>query len=257
MGKFRGLDTDPGWQNRRFADLQRQITELAAARRLPFSEITSGGVTVKDGGSINVQDGGDINLNSGGTLNVIGTTSYAVVAAGNIGVRGLPSNFPASFLDENGLRVLPSSGSAVRFQRSPTTGTADITGPGLTVPVTTTSSGANAYIDIPTRLLMTVTSSRRYKDNIEDVVVDPAAVLKMQGRTWRDKAEAERDPDTTKRHVGFIAEELDDLGLTEFVEYNAEGQPDAIQYDRLSVALLAVLKDQERRLRRVEGIVAR
>ncbi|GAA5122157.1 hypothetical protein GCM10023339_40120 [Alloalcanivorax gelatiniphagus] len=81
------------------------------------------------------------------------------------------------------------------------------------------------------------------------------AVLQMRGRTWRDKAQVEQDPDTEDRYVGFIAEELDELGLTAFVEYDDEGQPNAIAYDRLSVALLAVLKDQERRLCRVEGIV--
>lgn len=34
MGKFRGLDEDEGWIRRALADLQRQIAEQAAARRL-------------------------------------------------------------------------------------------------------------------------------------------------------------------------------------------------------------------------------
>lgn len=117
-----------------------------------------------------------------------------------------------------------------------------------------TSAGANLSMDGVERVLRS-TSSRRYKRDIEDAEVDPAPVLAMEPKTWRDKAEVERDPDTEQRYVGFIAEDLEELGLTEFLTYDAEGRPDAIQYDRLSVALLAVLKDQERRLSRVEGIV--
>ena len=39
MGKYRGLDIDPGWITRKLADLDRRINEQAAARRLgPNSE---------------------------------------------------------------------------------------------------------------------------------------------------------------------------------------------------------------------------
>lgn len=34
MGKYRGLDTEPGWIQRRLKDLDRRLDELSAARRL-------------------------------------------------------------------------------------------------------------------------------------------------------------------------------------------------------------------------------
>ena len=40
---------------------------------------------------------------------------------------------------------------------------------------------------------------------------------------------------------GLIAEELHDSGLTEFVEYNLEGQPDAVHYaNMVSLAFKAI-----------------
>lgn len=112
----------------------------------------------------------------------------------------------------------------------------------------TTGSSANLRLDPGTAQIQYVTSSERYKQDIEDVTVDPADVLKLQGRTWRQKTDVQADPDTEVRHVGFIAEELDDAGLGVFVEYDAEGRPDAIQYDRLSVGLVELAKSQQKQL---------
>lgn len=112
---------------------------------------------------------------------------------------------------------------------------------------TTTSSAANARLETTGQLLRS-TSSRRYKQDIETAQVDPAAVLSLEPRTWRDRAQVADDPDTDRRYVGFIAEELDEAGLGQFVEYDDQGRPDAIQYDRLSAALLVVVKQQQQQL---------
>lgn len=116
----------------------------------------------------------------------------------------------------------------------------------------TTSAGANVNINTNTKVVREVTSSRRYKQDIEPAVVDMDAFLRLSGSIWRDKAEVEEDPDTDRRHIGFIAEELHDLGLTEYLTYNADGEPEAVQYDRLTVPLLEVVKRQEKRLQVLE-----
>lgn len=108
-----------------------------------------------------------------------------------------------------------------------------------------TSDAANVNFNFSNGRLRIVTSSKRFKQDIEPVAIDPAAVLQLVGKTWRDKAEVEADPDTTSRYVGVIAEDLDDLGLTEFVTYDEEQRPHAVKYDRLFVALLAVARHQE------------
>ena len=116
----------------------------------------------------------------------------------------------------------------------------------------TTSAAANMVADGTSGEILRSTSSLRYKQDVADAEVDPAAVLQMRGRTWRDKAEVEQDPGTERRHVGFIAEELDEIGLGQFVVYDEQGRPDAISYDRLSVALLAVVKDLAARVEALE-----
>lgn len=118
----------------------------------------------------------------------------------------------------------------------------------------TTGSAANLRLDAPTPRLMLVTSSRKYKEDIADAVVDPSDVLALAGRTWVDRAGMERaDEGDIGRNIGFIAEELDDLpSLRQFVDYK-DGEPDAIQYDRLSVALLAALKWLAARADRIEA----
>lgn len=114
----------------------------------------------------------------------------------------------------------------------------------------TTGSAANLRLDTIGGVWTVglVSSSLRYKQDVEDAPVDPADVLKMQGRTWRDKSAVAIDPDITQRHVGFIAEELDEIGLGIFVDYDEQGRPDAIQYDRVSVALVELAKTQQAQL---------
>ncbi len=122
----------------------------------------------------------------------------------------------------------------------------------LTIPWSSTSSAANAYIDANGRIWKS-TSARKYKQDIEDAEIDVAAVLRMQPRTWRDRAEVEREPDSDRRYVGFIAEELDDLGLGEFVTRDEDGEADGIAYDRLVAAVIPVLRSLSERLNRLEN----
>jgi hypothetical protein len=119
----------------------------------------------------------------------------------------------------------------------------------------TTGSAANLRFDSGSAVLQWVTSSRRYKSKIAFAKVDPADVLKMRGRTWVDKGTVERleeageDAAQVRRNIGFIAEELDQLpSMQQFVDYDDQGRPDAIQYDRLTVALLELAKTQQKQL---------
>lgn len=110
----------------------------------------------------------------------------------------------------------------------------------------TTSAAANCFISSGSGLatLHRVSSSRRYKVDIVDHHSDPAALLALRPVSWRDRAEVEADPETTNRYVGFIAEEVDELGLTEYVTYNDAGIPESVAYDRLTVGLLDVVRTQ-------------
>lgn len=106
----------------------------------------------------------------------------------------------------------------------------------------TTSATANMTVDAVTGQVSRSTSSSRYKQDIADLDLDLVDILKMRPRTWRDKADVAKDPDRAPRYVGFVAEELHDAGLGLFVGYDVEGNPESVAYDRLTVALLIVVK---------------
>lgn len=94
-----------------------------------------------------------------------------------------------------------------------------------------------------------VVSARKYKQDIEDAEINPEDVLQMRPRTWRDRNEVARDPDTERRFIGFIADELADIpSLRQFIRFNEDGEPESIHYDRLVVALLELLKDQQTKI---------
>jgi hypothetical protein len=51
--------------------------------------------------------------------------------------------------------------------------------------------------------------------------------------------------DSEKTHGGLIAEELDAIGLTEFVAYDSEGRPDNVSYSGLTSLLAKAIQQQQ------------
>jgi ribosomal protein L21 len=98
----------------------------------------------------------------------------------------------------------------------------------------TTASAANLYVDSG-GLLYRSTSSARYKNTITDAAHGLAEVLKLRPVTYKGN----NDGDTV--FGGLIAEEVHDAGLTEFVQYNNDGEPDALAYGNMvSLAFKAI-----------------
>ena len=123
-------------------------------------------------------------------------------------------------------------------------------------------SNANVYLNPNNGLMARMTSSRRYKRNIADWSADPEAVLALQPRTWQANTPLEGD-DPEAWFVCFVAEEVHDLGLTELVQYDTEGRPDALHYATFSVAQQAVLikheeeiADLRSRIKELEGALS-
>lgn len=114
----------------------------------------------------------------------------------------------------------------------------------------TTALAANTVLDGD--VLKKSTSSLRYKTDVEDAAFAPEQVLGMRPVRFRDKAEQAERGDEARQYVGLIAEEVDALGLQEFVFYDGEGRPDGVQYDRLAVALLDIVKDLAARVAALE-----
>jgi hypothetical protein len=80
------------------------------------------------------------------------------------------------------------------------------------------------------------TSSARHKEHIRILDVDFNRILCATPCLYVDKTSAEEE-------IGFIAEALDSLGLTQLVIYGPHG-PESVKYDRVSLYLLEILKEQ-------------
>ena len=95
----------------------------------------------------------------------------------------------------------------------------------------TTASAANIFVT-STGQLQRSTSSLRYKENIQDATHGLAEVMQLRSVTYNGKKDGD------KIFGGFIAEEVDTAGLSEFVVYDGDGKPDALHYGNM-VALMA------------------
>jgi len=98
----------------------------------------------------------------------------------------------------------------------------------------TTANSANAYL-ASDGYLQRSTSSIKYKTDVQDATHGLAEVLKLRPVTYKGK----NDGDTV--FGGLIAEEVDEIGLTEFVQYAKDGTPDALAYGQMvSLAFKAI-----------------
>lgn len=106
----------------------------------------------------------------------------------------------------------------------------------------TTASAANAFLNngsSPANQLLRSTSSIKYKTDVTDLTeTDAYKALDLRPITYKSLAEAD---DQTNTHFGLIAEEVAEIE-PRLVHY-ADGQPDGVQYERLCVLLLKVVKD--------------
>ncbi|UNB47672.1 hypothetical protein KM149_07160 [Staphylococcus coagulans] len=116
------------------------------------------------------------------------------------------------------------------------------------------------------------TSAMKYKALIEKQFDDNKRqlehsqhILDLDVKSWFDKHEVENyareivegeklDEDKYKisRHVGLIAEDLAEAGLTEHVVYGYDGEIEGIEYDRLWIHLLPVIKELKDKIKVLE-----
>ena len=92
----------------------------------------------------------------------------------------------------------------------------------------TGAATANVYVD-PAGNLYRATSSLKYKTDVQDAEHGLADVLKLRSVIYKSKKESERGI----TFGGFIAEEVHEAGLTEFVQYAEDGTPDALAYSNM------------------------
>ncbi|QCS77671.1 hypothetical protein FEM46_10405 [Lactiplantibacillus plantarum subsp. plantarum] len=125
----------------------------------------------------------------------------------------------------------------------------------------TTSHGANAYLAGDGALVMS-TSAAKYKTDIvrsfETKMGDK--LLEVPVAHWKDKEEVlaktldpnAKNPET---YFGMIADDLDNAGLNELVEYDDKGNVNGIQYDRVALSLIPLIRNYRDRITELENKV--
>jgi hypothetical protein len=122
----------------------------------------------------------------------------------------------------------------------------------------TSTSTANVRSPSNGSQLLRTGSARRFKLDIQDSNAGLSA-LQLRPRNWIDKYEYEQNnnsADGLTRVFGFVAEELIEIGLTDYVDFNEDGSVQSIAYDRLTAALIPVLQHQQEKIESLEARLA-
>ncbi|MCM8797011.1 MAG: tail fiber domain-containing protein, partial [Candidatus Omnitrophica bacterium] len=110
----------------------------------------------------------------------------------------------------------------------------------LVVPNLGSSSGTNVVVDGSGNFYI-ASSSLRYKNNIRNLKIDPRKILKAQPKSFTYKTTGVKD-------IGYIAEDFDNLGLKDLLVYDDKGNPETVKYDRISLYLIELIKEQYRQI---------
>jgi len=114
---------------------------------------------------------------------------------------------------------------------------------------TITGVSSNTYVNPTTNRIYRVTSSRRYKTNIEDYTKGIEDLQKLRPVTFVDINSAENGND--KLYSGFIAEEVHDAGLEEYVEYNENNEPESVHYQNMVALLTKAVQEQQAQIEKL------
>ncbi|MGH9779704.1 MAG: tail fiber domain-containing protein, partial [Candidatus Acidiferrales bacterium] len=115
------------------------------------------------------------------------------------------------------------------------------------------ANSAAVLIDQTTGQLGTLVSTQRAKEDIDDMGEVSAGLLQLRPVVFRYKKAAANG--SKPLQYGLIAEEVAEV-MPELVVYNADGQPQTVQYHVLPALLLNELQRQQAQVHRQEGELA-
>jgi hypothetical protein len=111
----------------------------------------------------------------------------------------------------------------------------------------TTGSAANVFVDSG-GFLYRSTSSLKYKTEIQDYTHGLDAVNVLRPVFYKGKNDGD------KKFAGLIAEEVHEAGLTEFVAYSEQDEPDALHYGNMVALAFKAIQELNAK---VEALQAR
>jgi len=89
-------------------------------------------------------------------------------------------------------------------------------------------------------------STERVKQDIRPLLADFHALLDVRPVEFTYRASGERS-------VGFLAENLEEKGMSHLVHHDCQGRPIDVAYDKLGLWLLEIVRDQQRRIEMLEA----
>jgi len=108
--------------------------------------------------------------------------------------------------------------------------------------IDTSGGGTNYALRIDSDgLLYRDSSSLRYKENILGLTDNFEAILGVEPKEYNFIGRSGKE-------IGFIAEDLDKIGLKNLVIYDNLGKPDSVKYDKIPMYLLEVVKQQQKQI---------
>lgn len=200
------------------------VTGTFNPNTISTSSIYSSGQIDSDGNvfgaTVTAKSGGGL---FGGSLSVSGTASSGSVSTGSIST--------SSSITSGGNIRAPGITSTTFLQAENHAG-------GGTTGASINNNGT----------IIRTSSSERYKQDIEDLSINYEDLLSLQPKRFRLKDEAADDSEA-RYYAGFIAEEIDQTSLKDFVAYRTleDGSvvPDGVYYGELTSALLEAIKHQD------------
>ena len=121
------------------------------------------------------------------------------------------------------------------------------TGGAASSPYFNTSATAANLVVNSNGFLERSTSSKRYKENIRDYD-QTLSIDALRPVFFNSKKEGD-----SKTYAGLIAEEVHDAGFTEFVEYNDDGEPDAVFYANMVALCIKEIQDLKAEVAALKG----
>ena len=119
----------------------------------------------------------------------------------------------------------------------------------ITAPDVYTSTAGSANVSVASGGRLTrITSSKKYKDNINYDGVDVSVLYNMKPCSYIEKA-------TGIEFIGLIAEDVHEIEprLVEYREINGKDEPDAIKYDHISAVLIKAVQELSAKVTALEN----
>ena len=119
----------------------------------------------------------------------------------------------------------------------------------------TSGSSANVFVDSSGYLLRS-TSSIKYKKDVVDYDKGLIAVQSLRPVYYKSNRTNADGNEDSHQYVGFIAEEIDAAGLTEFVQYGEDSTPESLAYGNMVALLTKAIQELKAELDTVKAELA-